>query len=102
MRKLHLSVAAAEDLENILQYTLDVWGVNQLNIYQSLLEETFDLLIMDPENPMVKQRDELFPGNKSVKSGHHVIFFRLKNNNIEIIRLLHEKMDFLSQFQEEE
>ena len=94
MRKLHLSVAAAEDLENILQYTLDIWGETQYQKYIGSLEKNFDLLQTDPEKPIFKKREVLFPGCKSVRSSHHVIFFRIVNNDIEIIRILHEKMDF--------
>jgi plasmid stabilization system protein ParE len=62
MRKLHLSFAAAEDLENILQYTMEVWGNNQLEKYLSSFQRVFDLLQTNPENPIVINRDDLIPG----------------------------------------
>jgi len=102
MRKLHLSPAAAEDLENILQYTLDTWGEKQFNVYLNSFQQAFDSILLDPESVLSKKRDELFADCRSINSGHHIVFFRLKNRNIEIIRVLHEKMDFLRHFEEEE
>jgi len=102
MRKLRLSFAAAEDLENILQYTLDIWGENQFEKYLSLFQTIFDSLQTNPENPVFINRDELISGCKSVRSGHHIIFFRIKKKDIQIIRILHERMDFSGHFQSEE
>jgi len=102
MRKLHLSPAAAEDLENILQYTLDTWGVKQFNVYLASFQNAFDSLLLDHATPLSKKREELFPDCRTIKSGHHVVFFRDRNNAIEIVRVLHEKMDFLRHFDEED
>jgi toxin ParE1/3/4 len=102
MRKLHLSPAASEDLENILQFTLDSWGEKQFEVYLSFFQETFDSIQKDPECLLSQGRDEIFKACRSIRSGHHVVFYRLKNKNIEIIRILHEKMDFSRHFEEEE
>ena len=101
MRKLHLSPAAAEDLENILRFTLDNWGESQFDLYHNILQQTFDSILSDPEGPLTKSRNELFPSSRSIRSGQHVVFFRLRKKNIEIIRILHGKMDFLSHIVEE-
>ncbi len=102
MRKLHLSPAAAEDLQNILHYTLYTWGEKQFNLYLASFQAAFDSLLLDPETPLSKKRGELFPDCRSIQSGHHVVFFRLLKGDIEIIRVLHEKMDFLRHFEEKE
>lgn len=94
MRKLHLSIAAAGDLKNILQYTFDNWGEIQFEKYKDTFQQAFDTLTLEPSTPLIKKRDELFIGCLSVHSGHHVVFFRLDNKDIEIVRILHEKMDF--------
>lgn len=102
MRKLHLSVLAAEDLENILHFTLAKWGVIQFEKYLESFQQVFDSLLIDPRNFATYNRDELFAGCKSIRSGHHVVFFRIIKKDIEIIRILHEKMDFIRRFEEEE
>lgn len=102
MRKLHLSPAAAEDIENILRYTFDTWGEKQFELYHTILQQTFNSILADPEGPFSKSRDELFPSSRSIRAGHQVVFFRLRKKNIEIIRIFHEKMDFLRHMDEEE
>jgi toxin ParE1/3/4 len=102
MRKLHLSPAAAEDLENILQYTLDTWGENQFEIYLATFQQTFDSILADPEGLFSKDRHELFSACRSIPSGQHIIFFRVRKGNIEIIRILHKRMDFSRHLEEEE
>ena len=102
MRKLHLSPAAAEDIENILQYTLDTWGENQFEIYLATFQQTFDVILADPESPFSKERNELFQACRSIPSGQHIIFFRVRKGNIEIIRILHKRMDFSKHLSEEE
>ncbi len=100
MRKLHLSPAAAEDLENILYYTMYNWGKRQFNVYLASFQETFDSLLLETETPLSRKRGDLFPDCRSIQSGHHVVFYRLIKGDIEIIRVLHEKMDFSRHFEE--
>ncbi len=102
MRKLHLSPAAAEDLENILRYTLDTWGENQFEIYLATFQQTFDVILADPECPFSKERNELFQECRTIPSGHHIVFFRVRKGNIEIVRILHKRMDFSRHLGEEE
>ena len=102
MRKLHLSPAAAEDIENILQYTLDTWGENQLKIYLATFQQTFDSIIADPESPFSKERNELFPKCRTISSGQHIVFFRVRKGDVEIVRILHKRMDFSRHLGEEE
>ncbi len=97
MRKLHLSPAAAEDLENILQFTMETWGENQFEQYLAAFQQVFDNICQDPSCALSKERGELFTDCRSIRSGRHIVFFRLKNDNIEVVRILHDKMDFLSQ-----
>lgn len=53
------------------------------------------------ENPdMGKSRDELFPGALSFPVGSHIIFYRKTDNQIEIARVLHQRMDYEQHFTE--
>ncbi|MDZ4749146.1 MAG: type II toxin-antitoxin system RelE/ParE family toxin [Saprospiraceae bacterium] len=98
MRKLRLSPAASEDFENILQFTMETWGVNQFEQYLAGFQHVFDIICIDPSSALSKERGELFDDCRSIRSGRHIVFFRLKNDNVEVVRILHDKMDFLSQF----
>lgn len=42
--------------------------------------------------------DEVIDGLLGCKVKKHVIFYRIKNNEILIIRILHERMDFKQNF----
>ena len=45
-------------------------------------------------------RDDLSPGLRSIPHGNYLIFYRLMNNGIEIVRVLHGSRDLPSQFDE--
>jgi toxin ParE1/3/4 len=47
------------------------------------------------ENPLLsRQRDELLPGLRSVIVRPHVIFFRIGDSVVEVVRVLHGRRDF--------
>lgn len=98
MRKLRLSPAAAEDLETILRFTMETWGLNQFEEYLVAFQKVFDIICIDPSCALSKERGELFKDCRSIRSGRHIVFFRVRNDNVEVVRILHDRMDFLSHF----
>ena len=55
--------------------------------------DTWPLILT--ENPDIgKSRVELFPGALSFPVGSHLIFYRKTDNQIEIARVLHKRMDY--------
>ena len=42
---------------------------------------------------MVRERPEIKPGYRSMAEGKHVIFYRVGESGIEILRILHGRMD---------
>lgn len=92
MRKFKISSTADADLRNIAKYTLEQWGEPQRNAYVSELFEAFDRLAQAPE--IAVGIDSIRRGYRKFPQGSHVIFFRQSNSsNIEIIRVLHKRMD---------
>lgn len=55
------------------------------------------------QNPELgRDRSEVYAGARSFPSGKHVIFYRTAAQGvIEIARVLHQRMDLLSQFSDE-
>ncbi|WP_337843679.1 type II toxin-antitoxin system RelE/ParE family toxin [Rheinheimera sp.] len=55
------------------------------------------------QNPELgRERSEVYAGARSFSSGKHVIFYRAAAKGvIEIARVLHQRMDLLSQFSDE-
>ena len=63
------------------------------------LEQQFDLLASSPL--IGKKRDELIPGLRSLTYKNYLIFYRTRNNDVEIIRVLHGARDIEKLFKDE-
>jgi len=93
MATFRLTVLAEEDFDAIGAYSVQVWGIDQAVRYLTSLDQTFTALAQGPG--LGKDRSDLQPNLLSCPCNSHVIFFRRdKNNNVEILRILHERMDF--------
>lgn len=92
MPRFSLTKQALEDLREIGRYTQERWGREQRRHYLALLDRYFHALA---ENPNQGQRcEEIRAGYRKFPSGRHVIFYREQaTGGIEIIRVLHERMD---------
>jgi toxin ParE1/3/4 len=96
MPEYKLTREADRDLDGIWEYTYKQWGKTQANKYLNKLEERFFMLA---ENPYLgKRRYELAGSPMSFHCEKHVIFYRIADEGIEIIRVLHESMDFPRHF----
>jgi len=74
MAKFYFTNLAVSDLAEIWDYTYDEWSENQANKYKIIAPELL-----------------------GYKANHHIIFFRIiSTKEIEIIRILHERMDLKS------
>ena len=87
-----LSPAAIFDLQSISSYTLETWGAEQEELYLKSLWQKFMLIQSAPENHRL--RDDLAKGCYSARFEKHVIFFAIRGQTLEIIRILHGAMDF--------
>lgn len=88
-----LSSTAKKDLKSIWRYTFDTWGAMQADRYYRQLESCF-LSIARGEisgRPVPDVDDNLY----SVHCQRHYIFF-MPREQVVIVRVLHEKMDFTS------
>ncbi len=87
----NLTPVAKEDLQDIWLYTLDQWGEQQADRYLRQLEECCARLVSLPE--LDKARDDLRSGYRSILEGSHIIIYRHHLDQIEIVRVLHQRMD---------
>jgi len=91
-RKIYiLSEIADKDLEDIFDYTLDEFGFDQAEKYLLEIEEIFQNLIVNPQ--IGKKRDEIKQGLYSFPKDNHIIFYRILDNHIRIVRVLHVSRD---------
>lgn len=86
---LEFSALARSDVDDILLYTLENWGRGQLTEYKAKLEYAFDIL---RKNPYIGSKKELSYRGFSV--GRHCVFYRINDEVIYIVRILHNRMDF--------
>ncbi len=87
-----LTAKAKADLKNIGEYTETKWGRQQRNIYLKQLDDMFHTLSKAPE--LGANCDFIKPSYRKFPQGSHVIFYKIASTSkIEIIRVLHKRMD---------
>lgn len=84
---------AVEDVRLILEHILQKWSYQQFERYQNALQDTIDHIEESPNSWRSKDREEILPGIRSILVGNHHIYYRSKDNKLQIIRILHEEID---------
>ncbi len=89
-RRLSLSPTAEDDLRYILQFSLQTWGERQRDAYTEAMAAAFDQLVAFPG--LGRARDDVLLGCRSFPVEQHVIYYRIEECNVRILRILHAKM----------
>jgi toxin ParE1/3/4 len=92
-----ISILAAKDMEDIWLYTFENWSKQQADRYINLIVDEIEFLSNNPK--FGKNFSHIRSNYHCSKVKSHLIFYRLveKQNTIEIIRVLHQRMDISSQ-----
>jgi toxin ParE1/3/4 len=86
-----ISKKAVADLEEIWLYTVEKWSVEQADRYYNLI---FDEIAYICKNENAgKTMEYVRKGYRASKVKSHLIFYKISKNIIEIVRILHERMD---------
>ena len=88
-----LSQEADRDLEDIFDYTLEAFGLDQAVSYVSGFDDVFVMLAGNPEAG--RRRPEIRAGLRSFVRDHHVVFYRVMKGRIRIVRVLHGARDIV-------
>jgi len=102
--RFRISGPARADLSAILSTSLQRWGEDGRARYAALLVAAMQRIARDPHGPMTRDRPELLPGTRSLHLRHagrghvvdapvHMVFYRPIGGLIEILRVLHERME---------
>lgn len=92
MLNYRLTTLSNQDLNEIWEYTFQKWSIKQADKYYDLLIESFNQITVDPS--CGKNYDGVEPKLRGLKTGKHIIFFELINEDtVEISRILHQSMD---------
>lgn len=90
MTAIRLAPLARRDLAAIWTYTVKAWGRAQADVYTGSLHRDMRRLREFPDigSPYVSR-----VGNfRKLSSGHHLIFYVVGDECVEIVRVLHERM----------
>lgn len=99
MVKYFLTNKAVEDLSQIWEYTYEVWSESQADRYYELLISSFQEIFKNPE--LGNNYHEIDNAVLGLRVGKHIVFYRInQSGDIEIIRILHQRMDLKSQMEE--
>ncbi len=99
MPKYSFTKKAVKDLSLIWNYSFETWSEKQADkYYQDIIKEC-NRLAINPEKG--KTYYEIVDSLKAQKVNKHIIFYRtLGKQEIEIERVLHERMDLKSRMLE--
>lgn len=91
MAEYRLSPAAERDLESIWKYIRREWGLEQAERYIDLLTTAFDVLAESPKS--APACDHIRVGYRRRTVQRHMVYFRVADYGIAIIRVLHDRMN---------
>ncbi len=94
MAEVRITPAAKAQLIDIWHYTADTWGETQADTYLMEIDKKIQNLA---GNPFIgKSRSEVRRGYHSLPANKHVIFYTITGAYVNIIGVLHAKMDISS------
>lgn len=92
MRIYRISAKAIEDIEKIWEYTRDIWSVEQADRYYNLIIDEIEYIAQNFESG--KSMEHIKKGYRASKVKSHLVFYKIfDENTIEVIRILHQRMD---------
>lgn len=94
---IKISQEANMDIEKIWLYTLQNWSKEQADRYYNIIFDEIDYLATYPYSG--KDYGNIIKGYFCTRVKSHLIFYKInsKQNEIQIIRVLHQRMDIETQ-----
>jgi toxin ParE1/3/4 len=103
--RVRLSATARADIDRILDLSAERWGGDGRRRYAALLARAIRMLASRPLAPSTRDRAKLAPGLRSLHLRHartaaigvaapvHVACYRVVDRVVEVVRILHERID---------
>ncbi len=92
--RLEISADADADLREVVAFSIEQFGIEQARRYTDALRLRMHALV---DQPRGRRTERLKPSLLRVKQGSHFIFFKVEGDSVLIVRILHERRDFLRQ-----
>ncbi|WP_187477907.1 type II toxin-antitoxin system RelE/ParE family toxin [Amniculibacterium sp. G2-70] len=96
-----ISVEAKNDIEKIWLYTFENWSLKQADRYFDLIMDEVEYIAENPNSG--KDYSDVRKGYLRSRIKSHFIFYKVnkKQNEVEIIRVLHQSMDIENRLNDE-
>jgi len=92
MARYSLTPRARRDLDDIWTYSVERWDEGQAMAYVRELRSAIEAVADRPSRG--RPCDDIRPGYFKISRASHVVFYRLLNGEVEVVRILHQRMDF--------
>lgn len=86
MASYELTQAADQDFENIFEFGIDTFGLEQAVVYQTGMKMRFEEIAGNPT--MYNAVDHIKKDHRRSVFGSHSIYYTVENDGIKIIRIL--------------
>jgi toxin ParE1/3/4 len=86
-----LSPRAQSDLDGIWNYTETNWDRRQAEIYTRDIRQMIEAVVVNPRRG--RPIDEIRKGYFKCPVSSHLIVYRIVGSDIDVIRILHKRMD---------
>ena len=90
-RRIAFAREALDDLDSILLHGTITWGVASARTYYDRLFDAIERIAAFPELGSVD--NALSRDARSLVTGHHRVYYRIEQDAIRILRVVHERMD---------
>jgi toxin ParE1/3/4 len=88
---LVLSPEAIDDRKDIVAYTITTWGTEQAKKYNQQLKDAMSAI---RKNPGIDKTHPQLPSIYFLYHvGRHYLIYTVTENRVEIVRILHDRMD---------
>lgn len=91
---------AQRDVDGIWNYSAERWGRDRANSYLESIKKALAMLAANPRRGRVFEPG--LPNYFKYAIGNHMIFFRVIEEGIAVVRILHQNMDFERHLRETE
>ena len=91
MRRLQFTPAAQADLDQIWEYSVERWGKVQAVRYVRDLQATCKALAEGRQSG--RSAEDIRHGYRKAACGGHILFYRLTDEALVAVRILHQRMD---------
>lgn len=91
MSGYRLSPAAQRDLSSIWDFTQERWDADQAETYVTEIRAAIERIADDPGRG--RSCDEIREGYRRYNIGSHLLFYVESANGVDVIRILHQRMD---------